>query len=214
MTGQAPVASQVLHAVRLLGFGDTEAVADRTGMRLADAMRALHGAKDEGWVQHSVFADLEGWSLTESGKAEKERHLAAERRAADADDVVGAAYRDFLPLNARLLRAVSAWQIKPTDADHFAPNDHADQRWDGRVLDELTALSQELAPLEARLCAVLPRFDGYASRFNAALEQAGGGQHDWVDTTSVDSCHRVWFQLHEDLVATLGVYRGSEDVTE
>jgi hypothetical protein len=26
-----------------------------------------------------------------------------------------------------------------------------------------------------------------------------------VDRTDVDSCHRVWFELHEDLVATLGI---------
>jgi hypothetical protein len=28
-----------------------------------------------------------------------------------------------------------------------------------------------------------------------------------VDRTDVDSCHRVWFELHEDLVATLGIDR-------
>jgi len=36
--------------------------------------------------------------------------------------------------------------------------------------------------------------------------QAGDG--GWVDRTDVESCHRVWFELHEDLVATLGVDRG------
>jgi hypothetical protein len=28
--------------------------------------------------------------------------------------------------------------------------------------------------------------------------------------TGVDSCHRVWFELHEDLVATLGIDRATE----
>jgi len=30
-----------------------------------------------------------------------------------------------------------------------------------------------------------------------------------VDHTDVDSCHRVWFELHEDLIATLGIDRRS-----
>lgn len=34
-----------------------------------------------------------------------------------------------------------------------------------------------------------------------------GGERGWVDRTDVDSCHRVRFELHEDLVATLGLQR-------
>jgi len=30
----------------------------------------------------------------------------------------------------------------------------------------------------------------------------------WVDAIGIDSCHTVWFQLHEDLLATLGIPRG------
>ncbi|MEK8226978.1 hypothetical protein NKG05_14185 [Oerskovia sp. M15] len=37
-----------------------------------------------------------------------------------------------------------------------------------------------------------------------------GREGGWVDRTDVDSCHRVWFELHEDLVATLGIDRGTE----
>ena len=36
------------------------------------------------------------------------------------------------------------------------------------------------------------------------------GEHDWVDRTDIDSCHRVWFELHEDLIATLGLSRHTE----
>jgi hypothetical protein len=30
-----------------------------------------------------------------------------------------------------------------------------------------------------------------------------------VDAIEIDSCHRVWMQLHEDLIATLGMQRGN-----
>ncbi|WP_238147952.1 transcriptional regulator [Rothia halotolerans] len=161
-------------------------------------------------MQHVAFADLDGWSLTDSGKAENERQLAAELVDADPAGVVAAVYRSFLPLNARLLRAVTDWQIRPTEADRFAPNDHADDTWDERVLDELAALGRQLAPLADRLSAVLMRFDDYTKRYEAALRKARNGELDWIDKTDVDSCHRVWFQLHEDLVATLGIDRRNE----
>ena len=57
------------------------------------------------------------------------------------------------------------------------------------------------------LADVLTRFRGYDTRFNAALKRDRSGHTAWVDRTDVDSCHRVWFELHEDLVATLGVDR-------
>jgi hypothetical protein len=200
----------VLHAVRLLGWADSDAVAERARIGHDQTAEILDDAEQHGWVQHNSFAGLEGWSLTENGRVENERQLADERAGADPDDMIGAVYRDFLPLNARLVSACSDWQVKPTDEDRLAPNDHADPAWDARILDELTALSTALAPLIKRLTAVLARFAGFDNRFDTALRRAGAGQNGWVDRTDIDSCHRVWFQLHEDLVATLGIDRRTE----
>lgn len=71
-------------------------------------------------------------------------------------------------------------------------------------------LSRDLAPLAEELSSVLARFDGYSARYDAALRLAENGEIDWVDKTDRDSCHRVWFQLHEDLVAALGIDRHRE----
>ncbi|GAA0615775.1 transcriptional regulator [Kribbella sandramycini] len=186
----------VLHAVRLLGFADNAAVAARFDLDPAMAGELLLDFQAYGWVSWSEFAGLGGWSLTEAGRAENERLLAAER-----SPVVESVYDDFLPLNGRLQAACTNWQLRPTTADALAANDHTDAVWDEQVLGELAAIAQQLTPLVARLTAVLPRFQGYDTRFQHALAQ------QWVDGTSVDSCHRVWFELHEDLIATLGVRR-------
>lgn len=200
----------ILHAVRLLGFANSDTIAVRAGTSTAEVTRVLDEADVHEWVQYLTFADLEGWSLTDTGRAENERQLAAERQLADPENTITAVYRDFLPLNTRLVRAVTEWQINPTDDDQFAPNDHSDPAWDERVLDELATLGTELTPLAQRLEDILTRFDGYAHRYRAALRAAVNGEPDWVDKTDVDSCHRVWFQLHEDLVSTLGVDRSTE----
>lgn len=213
MTRRSPSDLRILHAVRLLGYADDTAIADRAAVTEEEAASWLRDAELRGWTQHTAFADLGGWSLTEEGRAENERRLAEERAEADPERRIEAAHRDFLPLNARLLKACTDWQMKPTAQDRFAFNDHTDDEWDERVLTELAALGEELGPLIGRLTEVLARFDGYDTRFETALRRARLGQHDWVDKTHVDSCHRVWFQLHEDLIATLGIDRGAENPT-
>lgn len=60
--------------------------------------------------------------------------------------------------------------------------------------------------LEDRLAAALPRFSGYYQRLEHALEQAALDPA-WYTTTDRDSFHKVWFELHEDLIATLGLQR-------
>ncbi len=54
---------------------------------------------------------------------------------------------------------------------------------------------------------------GYADRYRCALRRAQAGEFRWVDSIEVDSCHTAWRQLHEDLLATLGLQRGREITT-
>lgn len=205
---QAPLAELlVLHAVRVRGFADTEAVAARFRLDLAATGDHLLDAEARGWVTRTSFDGTAGWSLTDRGRRENERQLADELDRTGRTDEVSDAYRDFLPLNARVLRACTDWQLTPASGNRLAPNDHTDRAWDDSVLAALGAVERELTPLAGRLTAVLGRFGGYASRFSAALALARSGETAWVDRTDVDSCHRVWFELHEDLLATLGIDR-------
>lgn len=210
MTHRSTPELLVLHAVRLNGFADGTVIAEHAGVDQAEASWILTKAEGAGWIQHLTFADLHGWSLTDVGKAENERCLAVELAAVDKEGVVACVYSDFLPLNARLLKAITDWQIKPTATDRLAPNDHSDLSWNRRILDELAALGRALAPLTKRLAAVLTRFNDYSPRYESALRRAEDGEFDWVAKTNLDSCHRVWFQLHEDLIATLGIDRAFE----
>lgn len=211
MTHESTPRLLVLHSVRLNGFADTDAIADRFQLDTTETDSALRGFEGSGWIQHAAFADLSGWSLTDPGKSENERQLAAELDDVDARELLVRVYRQFLPANARLLEACTDWQVRPTAADALARNDHDDPHWDAGVLGELSSLDRFLRPMIGQLSDELGRFRGYHARFADALERARSGAHDWVDRTDVDSCHTVWFQLHEDLIATLGLNR-HEDV--
>lgn len=56
-----------------------------------------------------------------------------------------------------------------------------------RVLSELDTLTTALAPLIARLTAVLTRFAGYDTRFDAALGHAHAKQSEWVGRGGIDA---------------------------
>ncbi|MGW1341489.1 transcriptional regulator [Kribbella sp. NPDC002412] len=196
-----------LHAVRLLGVAADEAVARRFALDSAVVKELLLDYQAFGWVSWSAFAGVGGWSLTDSGRAQNERGLKAELGASGGVETVTEVYAGFLPLNARLQMACTNWQLRPTPGDPLAFNDHTDAAWDEQVIAELADLAEHLHPLSDRLAALLDRFRGYHARFAAALDRARAGDPAWIDQTSVDSCHKVWFELHEDLIATLNVSR-------
>ncbi len=196
-----------LHAVRLQGMADTAAVARRFGLDPDAAEDELLDAEARGWVRRERFAGLGGWSLTASGRVENERLLAAELASAGAEDCVRQVHEAFGPLNARLQRAVTDWQLNPIPGDALAANDHTDWRRDERIMTELRSTVRRVEPLCARLAAEFERFVGYGSRLAAAMDRVDGGDPSWIDRIREDSVHTVWFELHEDLIATLGLQR-------
>ena len=199
-----------LHAVRLKGMADDRQIAARFDLDPVAVEECLLDYEAYGWVTRVAFADLSGWTLTERGRAENVRQLAAELEASGARPVVQDAYARFEPLNDRLLRACTDWQLRPSRDDPLAANDHTDQLWDQYVLDELALISDYLRLLCAGLGQRLARLRGYDDRFATALRRSRRGEHEWVAKPRADSCHTVWMELHEDLLATLGIQRGAE----
>jgi hypothetical protein len=200
----------VLHAVRLLGFAEEGRVAARYDLDRAEVAELLQDFEAFGWVRRSRFAGMGGWSLTDAGRARNGGQLAAELDAVGARPVVAGALHDFEPLNGRFLDAVTRWQLHPMPGDQLAANDHSDPRWDDRVIADIVGLGAALDRVCVPLAAVLGRFDGYHARYATAAGRVRRGQARWVDALGVDSCHVVWIQLHEDLLATLGVDRGHD----
>jgi hypothetical protein len=199
-----------LHAVRLKGMADDAEVAARFGLDLTLARELLLDFQAFGWITRVEFVGTAGWTLTESGRSENERQLADELAATNSNSGIHHAYLIFLPHNDRLLRACTEWQLRPSGADPLAVNDHTDQEWDQRVLTTLSTLREQLRPICQELGQRLARFHGYDDRFTAALARVEQGELSWVARPRVDSCHTVWMELHEDLIATLGIRRGAE----
>ncbi|MGC3956308.1 MAG: transcriptional regulator [Propionicimonas sp.] len=199
----------VLHGARVLGGPSAAAIATRFGLAEADVREHLLDAQAYGWVsRYDYFGET--WSLTERGREVGERLLAEELAATGTLELVSQVHRDFLPLNVRHGIASTRWQLKPTRWDPRAFNDHSDPVWDHEVLSEFEAIDAEFAVLADELAAALQRFYGYAQRHSAAVARARAGQLAWLDAPDRASCQLVWIQFHEDLLASLGIPRGSD----
>lgn len=200
-----------LHGVRVLGGPSVAAVAARFRLAPTDVREHLLDAQAYGWVnRHEHYGET--WSLTASGKAEDERRLGAELDAVGCRDVVTAAHRAFLPLNRRHGEACTRWQLRPQPWDALAANDHTDLRWDHAVLTDLDGIDAGLNHGLEPVATELERFGGYAQLHRQALVKVRGGHPEWLDSPAVESCQLIWIQLHEDLLATLGIPRGSDTV--
>lgn len=189
----------VLHTLRVRGVADAGTLADRTRLPRAAVEDLLLDAEAAGMVARVPFAGPDDWSLTERGTSHGEALLAAQLDALGARAAVQDVLDGFGPLNERVTAACTRWQL--AELGVAGPPADVDE-----VLRDLRGAAGGLAATEARLTAHLSRFAGYHARFTTALDRA---RHDpaWITGIDRDSAHRVWFELHEDLLATLGARR-------
>lgn len=198
----------VLHALRVKGFAEPDAIAVVTGLDRGEIDKYLDAFESDGLVRHRAGA-VSGWTLTGTGRAEDERRAAEELDASGSRKLVVDAYRRFTVLNTELLQLCTSWQLRD-DLDGTAVNDHTDERYDRQVIERLEELDERAQPVCTSLADALARFAHYGPRLSNALARVQAGERDWFARPTIDSYHTVWFELHEDLLATLGIERGRE----
>ena len=202
----------VVTCVRLKGFADVGPIVDASGLDDAVVGETLAelGAKE--FARRRV-GRVSGWTLTPAGRALHAELVTAELAAAGCESDVEASYREFLGLNPRLLSTASAWQLRQENGQAVV-NDHTDPDHDARVIGDLRSLHTAVAPLVDRLGSLLERFARYGPRLSTAVDRVEAGEQDWFTKPLIDSYHTVWFELHEDLLSTLGKERASEESKE
>ncbi|GAA2999869.1 transcriptional regulator [Streptosporangium longisporum] len=193
-----------LHALRCLGFVDLFRVSEATGLSESDVESELIDLAVAGLVTRTP-GDFGGWGLTEAGRAADTERIAAELDAAGTRATVSRVYDDFLVLNPELLDLCTAWQMRSADGA-VTLNEHDDPAYDARVLNLLGDLDRRAEIACADLYATMLRFRRYRTRLADALARARAGEPRYV-TDDLASYHNVWFQLHEDLLVTLGIPR-------
>jgi hypothetical protein len=197
-----------LHGLRLKGFAEAEALAWVFGLEPDVVAKELDALGEEGLAVRRE-GRLSGWSLTPAGRALHSVDVAAELEASGARTMVEGAYRRFLEVNRDMLAVCTAWQLRERDGVQHV-NDHTDEAYDADVIGRLVGIHDRVRPVTVELREALDRFRRYGERLRNALEKVVGGEPEWFTKPVIDSYHTVWFELHEDLLATLGIERASE----
>jgi hypothetical protein len=184
----------VLMAARVHGRADATAIACAAGIPATDAAAALAALRARADVAPAPAPAPSGVvQLTDSGRAALARLLAAEAIDRTA---LASAYDRFLAADRELKRAISAWQL-------------ADDVGKPAARAAVMAVAATAGGVADAIANVAPRFRPYAGRLAVAADAVATGDARYVASPRVDSMHQVWFELHEDLLATLGRSRTS-----
>ena len=184
----------VLMAARVRGRADAAAIARTAGLAADETAATIAALRERGALAPAAApASAGAVQLTADGRAALARLLAAEPvdRAA-----LAALYERFLSADRGLKEAIGAWQL-------------ADDTRKGAARDAIVAVAATADGVASAIAGVAPRFRAYTGRLAAAAAAIAVGDPRYVASPHVDSLHQVWFELHEDLLATLGRSRAS-----
>jgi DNA-binding MarR family transcriptional regulator len=197
----------VAHGLRLKGFADAPDLARLTNLDAAAVTRHLAELREMGQAKYRS-GRVTGWALTPEGRTWHAAACAEDLAVAGCADAVRASYEQFLALNPALLALCTDWQLRGGPEQL---NDHLDRAYDEAVVARLVVVDVAVRPVLDELGERMIRFGGYRSRLSGARKRVQSGEHDWFTGAMIDSYHTVWFELHEDLLATLGIERSKED---
>lgn len=198
----------VLHGLRIKGVASPAVLAEATGLPARVVRERLAALAGRGLVVERTGA-LAGWALTPAGRSEHDRLVGAELDRTGARATVTGAYQRFRALNAAALGACSRWDVRDV-AGQPVVNDHRDPAYDARVVADLAEVERRVHPVCDDLAGALDRYAGYGQRLHRAVARVEAGERDWFTRPLVPSFHTVWFDLHEDLLTTLGLDRSDE----
>ncbi len=185
----------VLHALRISGRAATPTLPELTGLAANVIDGELTAATAAGHVRHHD-GPTTGWSLSDDGRRRHDDLLADERSQAGRDAEVGAAYVDFIALNAWFKTLCTEWQL----------HDHPPS-----CVRRLGDRHHEVDTITHRLSNAITRFGPYSPRFAAALIRLRAGDGRAFTKPLTGSYHDVWMHLHEDLLLTLDRPRSETD---
>lgn len=186
--------AQILHALRIKGAVGVAEVARAGGVEGVD--EELGALREAGLVSRAGEGEQAIYALTESGRERHAELLEAEVSAIGRERLGSAYDSDFLPINVEFKQLCAEWQ---TEGESF------------ELLERLIGVHERIESFLGEASAVTSRFERYSVRLGVAADRVQDGDGDALVHPLGDSYHNVWFELHEDLIVTLGRSRADEE---
>ena len=198
----------ILHALRIRGFVQLSEIVISTGLKVEEVESHLDSFKENNLVNYRE-GRIEGWMLTQEGRGRSQQLVASELESSGFREEINSNYQGFLSSNQRFLSLCTDWQLRTVNGEQEI-NDHSDTAYDEEVIARLVDINGEIQPVCESLADSLNRFEGYSGRFSEALYKVQNNEPEWFTKPMIDSYHTIWFELHENLLVTLGIERTKE----
>ena len=199
-------------ALRLKGFGEIDAISSVHALDSSVAQGVLAAMVSDNKCVMRQVEGVDKYVLTPSGRRRR-KSCSVRSSTAQARAAVQSGYEQFLDLNPSMLQLCTDWQVVNDGSGEQKLNDHSDSAYDDEILGRLGDLDRQVTRILGDLNEALTRFSNYPFRFGIALDKVLAGELDWLTKPIMPSYHTVWFELHEDLLATLGIDRASESTS-
>lgn len=177
----------VLHALRVKGAATVEDVTRITGVEAAAELAAL--------VADGFATGQGGYYLATPLGLEQDATRSRERLGDGAAALATIYDERFLPVNVRFKALATAWQEQGEQIELIEEA--------AEVHDVVTGVLADAAPYA-------PHLRRYQERLEASMQDFLGGDGAALTAAVGVSYHNTWFELHEDLIATLGRSREKE----
>jgi hypothetical protein len=187
----------LLMALRTQGLGCVSRAAVAAGLDEDIAEKTLAGFSDAGLARLRE-GRVTGYMLLPAGTTRLDELLTEEGLRTHEPLCDG--YDRFMQLNTRVLKVCSEWQLCEGDV----PNDHSDPDYDAAVIDRLSELHRRSAKCIGAIAECAPRYEPYGARLDSCVERLHAGDQAAFTAVMAESYHTVWFELHQDLLLTLG----------
>ena len=198
----------ILHALRIRGFVELSEIVISTRLKVEEVESHLDSFKENNLVNYRE-GRIEGWMLTQEGRGRSQQLVTSELESSGFREEINSNYQDFLSSNQKFLSLCTDWQLRTVNGEQEI-NDHSDTTYDEEVITRLVDINNEIQPVCKSLADSLNRFEGYSRRFSEALHKVQNNEPEWFTKPMIDSYHTIWFELHENLLVTLGIERTKE----
>jgi hypothetical protein len=198
----------ILHTLRIRGFVQSSEIVVSTGLKVEEIESCLDSFRENNLVNYRE-GRIEGWMLTQEGREKSQQLVSSELESSGFREEINSNYQGFLSSNQKFLSLCTDWQLRTVEGEQEV-NDLSDASYDEEVIARLADINDEIQPVCQSLATFLNRFEGYSHRFSEALHKVQNNEPEWFTKPMIDSYHTIWFELHENLLGTLGIERSKE----
>lgn len=202
LTGQQVAMLRLLSAGGMMDEPRMRSLLEPRALFSGEATGSCLASLIEGGMVERPLPELLG--ITEPGKAALREFLQARRRHI-IPLLEGRPWADFEALDAEFKTVCTMWQVRQDGSGSL--NTHDDPEYDFAVIEKLVEvhgrlreLVRSVGGLEAELADLIVELDN-------AMARVGEGEFDHFTGVQLNSFHNLWFELHEDLLCTMGLQR-------